>query len=75
MASTQTDTHDLVKHHWIITTQTDRGHLRTDSGSVNATPGETSRAVVYEQIRDAMTQKYNTDQFIVLFFDLAPDQL
>jgi hypothetical protein len=75
MTSTQTDTPDLVKHHWIITTQTARGQLSTSTGSVSATPGVTTRTSTYEQVLEAMTQKHGTDQFVVLFFDLAPDQL
>lgn len=63
-----------VKHHWIITTQTG-GQMDTRDGSINVTPGLASRASVYNQIREATAQKLGTDQFVVLFFDLQPDQL
>lgn len=80
MTTTETSTPQAatsvpVKHHWIITTQTGQGHMNTRDGSINVTPGVTSRDSVYNQIREDVARKLGTGQFVVLFFDLQPDQL
>lgn len=74
-STSQAATPAPIKHHWIITTQTAQGNLSTNSGSIDVTPGLTSRASAYNELREAVGRKLRTDQFVVLFFDLQPDQI
>jgi hypothetical protein len=65
-----------VKHHWIMTVQFDHGRrTATYDGSIGVVPGIHTRMSTYTHLREHMQQTVGVDQLVVLFFDLAPDQL
>jgi hypothetical protein len=65
-----------VSFHWIITVQWNNGRQAgTYDGSVDITAGINTRSSVYSDLRKHMGQVVGTDQFVVLFFSLAPNQI
>lgn len=65
-----------ITYHWVMTVQFDNGRqVATYDGSINVASGQHTRSSTYTHLREHMQQTVGTDQMIVLFFDLAPDQL
>ena len=65
-----------VSYHWVMTVQFDHGRqTATYDGSINVAPGQHTRMGSYAFLREHMQQTVGTDQFVVLFFALEPNQL
>jgi hypothetical protein len=66
----------MTSYHWIITLQCegiDGPRTGTFSGTLTA-PGATRRQV-YDKLADDAKRKIGSDDVVVLFFSLEPDEL
>lgn len=72
---TPTQAADAVALHWIMTAQTSDGRQGTNDGRISAVPGLHTRASTYTAVRKAMTEWLGTDNFTVVFFSLAPNEI
>jgi hypothetical protein len=64
-----------VMYHWIMTIQSGNGRIATSDGSVNVTPGTHTRTQTYDLLLKDVRERFNLPDAVVLFFDLAVDQL
>lgn len=64
-----------VAHHWIATIQTTSGLIATDDGSIDAIPGVHTHTSTFRAVQACIAEMRGTDDYVLLFFSLTPDQL
>lgn len=61
-------------YHWIVTVKYGDDTLSNLNGVLTISPGAT-RADVYAWVREQISATIKTDNFALLYFDLAPNSL